>query len=66
MHVLFFLETHFKKLLILGVKAIISGDLTVRKALNNRAQDGAGEGGTLMMDWGSKIRIKELVFWLKI
>ena len=45
MYVLFFLETHFKKLLILGVKAIISGDLTVRKALNNRAQDGAGEGG---------------------
>ena len=44
MHVLFFLETHFKKLLILGVKAIICGDLTVRKALNNRAQDEAGEG----------------------
>ena len=45
MHVLFFLETHFKKLLILGVKAIICGDLTVTKALNNRAQDGAGDGG---------------------
>ena len=64
MHVLFFLETHFKKLLILGVKAIICGDLTVRKALDNRAQDGAGEGG---MEGGRvKIQIKELVFWLKI
>ena len=54
MHVLFFLETHFKKLLILGVKAIICIDLTVRKALNNRAQDGAGEGRG---SWGWRGRV---------
>ena len=51
MHVLFFLEIHSKKLLILGVKAIICGDFTVRKGLNNRAQDRAGEGGLVADDF---------------